>query len=123
MPARFVVITVLVCANVAQAAEIERWQCDDHGGKTVWTIVENRMFTAKGRSSLQVIHNSPALTLAYLMTKSKSNDVISRVYALDKTVGSLIVYDDMLAAITKGRDTLDPTVEKSRCVRVEKDSN
>ena len=111
-------------ASVAHGADLERWACrEPEGQNTTWTIADNRMFVATGKGALQVVENTPSLTMAYrLSLTSDRNTVISYVYVLDKTSGRLLVYDDMIPAIWKGLsgDPFEPKVTVSSCSRLPK---
>jgi hypothetical protein len=106
-----------ISSECARASDVERWTCADHDWRTTWTIAENRMFVAKGKGALQVISNSPSLTVAYDLHKSIDGQAISYVYILDKVNRKLIVYDDSLAAISKGKfgQPFEPTVKSNPC--------
>ncbi len=76
------------------------------------------MFVAKGKGALQIISNSPSLTVAYDLHKNRiDGQVISYVYILDKVNRKLIVYNDMLAVASHGEfgQPLEPTVRSDSC--------
>ncbi|QBR71523.1 hypothetical protein CU048_09820 [Beijerinckiaceae bacterium] len=85
-----------------QAADVERWTCTDKIASTTWTIVDGRMFAAKGKGYFTVLSDSPTLVVAYYLYKTSDNKTVSLVNILDKTAKKMIKYDDSTAVIFHG---------------------
>jgi len=80
-----------------QAADVERWTCTDKIASTTWTIVDGRMFAAKGKGYYTVLSDSPTLVA--------DNKTVSLVNILDKTAKKMIEYDGSTESFFTGQAT------------------
>lgn len=101
------------------AADVERWTCTDKIASTTWTIVDGRMFAAKGKGYYTVLSDSPTLAVAYHLVKMFDNKTVSLVNILDKTAKKMIEYDDLTAVIFHGTfyEPYEAKAREATCVR------
>lgn len=110
---------LIISLPKARASDVERWTCTDKIASTTWTIVDGRMFVAKGKGNYTVMSNSSTLTVAYILSKTANNKTISYVNILDKTAKKLFEYNDLTAAIFHGTSyqPYEAEMVEATCVR------